>query len=109
MVTPSRPHRGHRLGLPFAARRYLLGARVKFTDDGGVKNGSIVRLRHLVLKLNDADWETYLRDLRREWAPVIAAKREVWRQRKAAARERAREARRGARKRRHAVAEVPPP
>jgi hypothetical protein len=109
MVTPSRPHRGHRLGLPWAAKKYLLGARPKLTDDGGIKNGCIVRLRHLVLKLNDEDWKTYLRDLRREYGPLVREKRAVWKARKAAAKERAREARKLARTRRREVAEVLPP
>jgi hypothetical protein len=113
MVTPRRPHRGHRLGLPWAAKKYLLGARVKFTDDGGVKNGCIVRWRFLILHLADDEaWEAYLRDLRREWAATIAAKRALWRQRKAAAKERAREARRRAREARKALrrdAEALPP
>jgi hypothetical protein len=105
VATPKRPHRGHRLGLPWAAKKYLLGARVKFTDDGGVKNGCIVRLRHLILKLNDEDWEQYLRDLWKEYGPLVRAKREIWRQRKAAARERAREARKRAREARREVAD----
>jgi len=51
-----------------AARKYLLGARVKHLDDGEIRNLGIVRWRHL------------------------AAKREIWRQRKAQARQRAKEA-----------------
>jgi hypothetical protein len=95
MVTPRRPHRGHRLGLPWAARKYLLGARSQLTADGGVRNGGIVRLRYLDLHLyGEKDWERYLRGLQREWGPLIRDKRRVWRERKAAARQRAREARR---------------
>jgi hypothetical protein len=106
MVTPSRPHRGHRLGLPFSARRWLLGARPYWTDGdpGELRNSGIVRLQHLIVKARtDEDWQKYLADLKREWGPTIAAKREQWKQRKAEARERAREARRRARERRREV------
>jgi hypothetical protein len=110
MVTPRRPHRGHRLGLPWAARKWLLGARVEFTDSGGVTNSGIVRLEHLIIKARTtADWERYLRDLQAEWGPTIAAKRVVWRQRKAEARERAREARRRAAAARKALREEAAP
>jgi hypothetical protein len=102
MVTPSRPHRGHRLGLPWAARKWLLGARPYYDDDEILRNSGIVRLRHLIVRGSDEDWERYLRDLRREWGPVVREKRRVWRERKAAAKERAREARRAAREARKA-------
>jgi hypothetical protein len=72
MVTPSRPHRGHRLGLPWAARKWLLGARPYFADDdvGTLRNSGIVRLQHLVVRGGDENWERYLRDLQAEWGPV---------------------------------------
>jgi hypothetical protein len=90
-VTKPRKHIGILPGLPWAARKYLLGARPKFTDDGELLNSGIVRLQHLIVRArSDEDWEKYLRDLQREWGPVVRAKREVWRQRKAQARERAR-------------------
>jgi hypothetical protein len=107
MASPRRPHRGHRLGLPWAARRWLLGARVYWTDDGELRNSGIVRLQHLIIKARtDSDWEKYLRDLEREWAPTIAVKRALWRERKAAARQAAREARRAARTARKARREA---
>jgi hypothetical protein len=105
MVTPSRPHRGHRLGLPWAARKWLLGARPYYDADEKLRNSGIVRLQHLIVKARtDEDWERYLRDLQAEWGPTIAAKRVVWRERKAQARERAKEARRRAREARREVA-----
>jgi hypothetical protein len=113
MVTPRRPHRGHRLGLPWAARKWLLGARVYYDDNDELRNSGIVRLQHLVIKArSDSDWERYLDELQREWGPTVAAKRAVWRERKAAAKERAREARaraREARRARREVAEALPP
>jgi hypothetical protein len=91
MVTPKRPHRGHRLGLPWAARKWLLGARVYYDDNDELRNSGIVRLQHLIVRArSDEDWQRYLDDLQAEWGPVIRAKREIWRQRKAAAKERAR-------------------
>jgi hypothetical protein len=91
MVTPKRPHRGHRLGLPWAARKWLLGARVYYDDNDELRNSGIVRLQHLIVRArSDEDWQRYLDDLQAEWDPVIRAKREIWRQRKAAAKERAR-------------------
>jgi hypothetical protein len=112
VATPKRPHRGHRLGLPWAARKYLLGARPYYADngEGELRNSGIVRLQHLIIKARtEEDWQKYLDDLQREWGPVVAAKRRIWKARKAAARERAREARKRARKRRREVAEVLPP
>jgi hypothetical protein len=109
-MTKPRKHIGILPGLPFSARRWLLGARVYYDDAGELRNSGIVRWRYLILHLiDDEAWETYLRDLRREWAPTVAAKREIWRQRKAAARQRAKEARKRARERRREVAEVLPP
>jgi hypothetical protein len=109
MVTPSRPHRGHRLGLPWAARKWLLGARPYYADDGegALMNSGIVRLQHLIVRARtEEDWQKYLAGLQAEWGPTIAAKRRIWRQRKAVARERAREARRRAREARKAAREV---
>jgi hypothetical protein len=100
MATPKRPHRGHRLGLPWAARKYLLGAR-PFYDDGGegvLRNSGIWRLCFLVVKAKtEEDWRAYLADLQAEWGPVVRAKRAVWRERKAVARKAAQEARQRAR------------
>jgi hypothetical protein len=110
MVTPKRPHRGHRLGLPWAARKWLLGARPYYDDDEILRNSGIVRLQHLIVRARtDEDWERYLRDLQAEWGPTIAAKRRQWRERKAQARERAKEARKRARERRREVADTLPP
>jgi hypothetical protein len=110
MATPKRPHRGHRLGLPWAARKYLLGARPYYDDDDELRNSGIVRLQHLIIKARtDADWQRYLDELQAEWGPVVAAKRAVWRARKAAARERAKEARRRAREARKALREEAAP
>jgi hypothetical protein len=108
--TPKRPFRGHRLGLCWQARKYLLGARVVHVSDTEIRNLGLVRWRFLIARIyDDEDWERYLRALRAEWAPAIAAKREVWRQRKALARERAKEARKRARERRREVADTLPP
>jgi hypothetical protein len=85
-VTARRKHIGILPGLPWAARKWLLGARPKFTDDGELLNSGIVRLRHLVVGGGDENWERYLAELRREYGPLVREKREVWRQRKAAAR-----------------------
>jgi hypothetical protein len=110
MVTPSRPHRGHRLGLPWAARKWLLGARVYYDANGEIRNDGIVRLQHLIIKARtDEDWQRYLDELQAEWGPVVAAKRAVWRERKALARERGREARRRARAARKALREEAAP
>jgi hypothetical protein len=90
MVTPRRPHRGRKLGLPFSARRWLLGARPRLTGDGGVANGGIVRLRHLIVHAStDAAWAAYLDDLQRQWGPTVRSKQKIWRQRRAEARKRA--------------------
>jgi hypothetical protein len=103
-VTKPRKHIGILPGLPWAARRWLLGARPYFDDAGELRNSGIVRLQHLIVRARtDADWEGYLQNLQREYAPLIREKREIWRQRKALARERAREARRSARKAREAL------
>jgi hypothetical protein len=110
MVTPKRPHRGHRLRLPWAARRWLLGARPYYDENDALRNSGIVRLQHLIVRArSEEEWQKYLAELQAEWGPVVAAKRAQWRERKAAARERTKEARQRARKRRHAVAEVPLP
>jgi|GraSoiStandDraft_41_1057321.scaffolds.fasta_scaffold50348_5 hypothetical protein len=82
MVTPSRPHRGHRLGLPWAARKWLLGARVYYDDNDELRNSGIVRLQHLIVRArSDEDWQKYLDDLQAEWGPVVAAKRAIWKAR----------------------------
>jgi hypothetical protein len=99
-VTKPRKHIGILPGLPFSARRWLLGARPYFDDNDELRNSGIVRLRHLIVGGGDENWERYLRDLQREYGPLVAEKRRIWRQRKAAAKERAREARRRARERR---------
>ena len=110
MVTPSRPHRGHRLGLPWAARLWLLGARPYYDDNDELRNSGIVRLQHLIVRARtEEDWQKYLAELQREWGPIVREKRAVWRQRKVAARQRAREARRRAKEGRREVAEVLPP
>lgn len=86
-MTKPRKHIGILPGLPWAARKWLLGARVYYDDNDEIRNSGIVRWRHLILKLNDDEaWERYLQDLRKEYAPLIREKRELWRQRKAAAR-----------------------
>jgi hypothetical protein len=109
-VTRPRKHIGILPGLPWAARKWLLGARVYYDANYELRNSGIVRWRYLILHLIDNEaWETYLRDLRAEWAPTIAAKRAVWRERKAQARERAKEARKRARERRREVADTLPP
>jgi hypothetical protein len=99
-VTKPRRHIGILPGLPWAARKWLLGARVYYADDGDgeIRNSGIVRLQHLIIKARtEEDWQKYLDDLQREWGPTVAAKRAVWKARKAAARQRAREVRRRAR------------
>jgi hypothetical protein len=107
MVTPSRPHRGHRLGLPWAARKYLLGARVYYDDNDELRNSGIVRLQHLIVRArSDEDWQKYLDDLQAEWGPVVAAKRAIWKARKAAARQAAKEARQRAKQARREAAEA---
>jgi hypothetical protein len=109
-VTKPRKHIGILPGLPFSARRWLLGARVYFTDDGEIRNSSIVRWRYLILHLiDDEAWERYLAGLRTEYAPLIAEKREQWRQRKALAKQRAQEARKRAKKREAADPSRPQP
>jgi hypothetical protein len=111
-VTRPRKHIGILPGLPFSARRWLLGARVYWDDNDELRNSGIVRLRHLVVGGTDADWEAYLRDLEREYGPLVREKRAVWRQRMAAARKRAKQARRAAaeaRKARHRDAQALPP
>jgi hypothetical protein len=109
-VTKPRKHIGILPGLPFSARRWLLGARVYFTDDGEIRNSGIVRWRYLILHLvDDEAWERYLAGLRKEYAPLIREKREIWRQRKAAARQAAKEARKRGRKTRREEAEALPP
>ena len=112
-VTKPRKHIGILPGLPFSARRWLLGARPYFDDNDELRNSGIVRLQHLIVRARtDEDWERYLAELQREYGPLVAEKRAVWRQRKAAARERAREARkaaRTARKARREAAEALPP
>jgi hypothetical protein len=106
-VTKPRKHIGILPGLPFSARRWLLGARPYFDDNDELRNSGIVRLQHLIVRARtDEDWERYLRDLQAEWGPAVREKRAVWRQRKAAARERAREARRAAREARKTLREV---
>jgi hypothetical protein len=95
-MTKPRKHIGILPGLPFAARRWLLGARPYFDDAGELRNSGIVRLQHLIVRARtDEDWERYLRELQAEWGDVVSSKRAIWRERKAVARERAREARRG--------------
>jgi hypothetical protein len=101
-VTKPRKHIGILPGLPFSARRWLLGGRPYFTDDGELRNSGIVRLRHLIVGGGDAGWEKYLQDLQREWGPTVALKRRQWRERKALAKQRAKGARRE-------VVEVLPP
>jgi hypothetical protein len=115
MVTPRRARRNVRLGLPWAARKYLLGARPYFIDDdmGTLRNSGIVRWHYLIARIvDDVAWQKYLRDLEAEWQPVIAAERLQWAERKALAKERRREARRPAaeaRRARRAVTEALPP
>lgn len=114
-MTKPRKHIGILPVLPFAARRWLLGARPYYTegDPGELRNSSIVRLRHLIVGGGDEGWERYLKALRKEYGPLVREKRKIWRQRKAearqrarAARQRAQEARSRARERREA-AEAP--
>jgi hypothetical protein len=108
-VTKPRKHIGILPGLPFSARRWLLGARVYYTEDGELRNSGIVRLQHLIIKArSDEEWQRYLDELQREWGPTIAAKREVWRQRKAVARQAAAEARARAREARKALRDMEP-
>jgi hypothetical protein len=88
-VTKPRRHIGVLPGLPWAARKWLLGARPELTEDGGVTNSGIVRLRYLVVRgYTDDVWAKYLTDLQREWGPAVREKRRVWRERRAAARSR---------------------
>jgi hypothetical protein len=97
-VTKPRKHIGILPGLPWAARKWLLGARVYYDDNDELRNSGIVRLQHLIVRArSDEDWQRYLDELQREWGPTVAAKRAVWRERKAAAKERAREARKARR------------
>jgi hypothetical protein len=106
-VTKPRKHIGILPGLPFSARRWLLGARPYYDDNDELRNSGIVRWRFLILHLADDEaWERYLRDLQTEYAPLIREKRALWRERKAQARERAREARRRAREARKALRDV---
>jgi hypothetical protein len=92
-------------GLPWAARKWLLGARPYWTDGdpGELRNSGIVRLQHLVVGGDDETWERYLAALRKEYGPLVREKRRIWRERKAAAKERAREARRRAKEARREV------
>jgi hypothetical protein len=109
-VTARRKHIGILPGLPWAARKWLLGARVYYDDNDEIRNSGIVRWRYLILHLvDDAAWERYLQDLRKEYAPLIREKRAVWRERKAAARQAAKEARKRGRKTRREEAEALPP
>jgi hypothetical protein len=71
MATPKRPHRGHRLGLPWAARRWLLGARVYYDDNDEIRNSGIARLRFLVVGGDDENWKRYLAELQREYGPLV--------------------------------------
>jgi hypothetical protein len=98
-VTKPRKHIGILPGLPWAARKWLLGARVYYDDNDELRNSGIVRLQHLIIKARtDADWQRYLDGLQAEWGPVVRAKREV--------RQAAREARKAARAARKARREV---
>jgi hypothetical protein len=80
MVTPRRPHRGHRLGLPWAARLWLLGRRLYFHAAGELRNSGIVRLQHLIVRARtEEDWQKYLAELQDTWGPLVREKRRVWR------------------------------
>jgi hypothetical protein len=106
-VTKPRKHIGILPGLPFSARRWLLGARVYYTEDGELRNSGIVRLQHLIIKArSDEEWQRYLDELQREWGPTVAAKRAIWKARKAAARQAAKEARQRAKQARREAAEA---
>jgi hypothetical protein len=76
-VTKPRKHIGILPGLPWAARKWLLGARPYFTDGdpGELRNSGIVRLRHLVVGGGDEDWERYLAALQKEYGPLVREKR----------------------------------
>jgi hypothetical protein len=107
-VTKPRRHIGILPGLPFAARRWLLGGRLWYAN-GELRNSGIARLMFLGVGGDDERWKQYTTALQKEFGPLVREKRRVWRERKAAARERAREARKRARTRRREVAEVLPP
>jgi hypothetical protein len=75
MVTPRRPHRGHRLGLPWAARLWLLGRRPYFDAAGELRNSGIVRLQHLIVRARtEEDWQKYLAELQDTWGPLVRAR-----------------------------------
>jgi hypothetical protein len=99
-VTTPRPHIAILPGLPFAARRWLLGGRVYHDDNGELRNSSIARLMFLGVGGGDESWKQYTAALEKEYGPLVREKRRIWRERKAAARERAKEARKRARERR---------
>jgi hypothetical protein len=111
-MTKPRKHIGILPGLPWAARKWLLGARLYYDANGELRNSGIARLMFLGVGGDDERWKRYLAALRKEYGPLVREKRAVWRERKALARERAREARearRRARKARREVVEVLPP
>ena len=49
-MTKPRKHIGILPGLPFSARRWLLGARVYYDDNDELRNSGIVRLQHLIVR-----------------------------------------------------------
>jgi hypothetical protein len=93
-VTRPRKHIGILPGLPWAARKYLLGARPYYGADERLRNSGIVRLQHLIVRArSEEDWQRYLAELQREYGPLVREKRAIWRQRKALARQAAKQAR----------------
>jgi hypothetical protein len=72
VTTPTLPRRKLRPNrLPMGAARWLLGRDPELTDNGGVRHGSIVRWRHLIVhKSGLEDWHAFLAQF---WAEHRAA------------------------------------
>jgi hypothetical protein len=74
-MTAPRPFLPRLPGLPFAARRWLVGADSWMDEDGRVHNSGIVRWRYLIAKKPlAADWELFLASVWGEHGPGIVAR-----------------------------------